>query len=74
MTYGSGATGTSFGYDAMGRVTKQFQLTSSSPTKYKLSYAYNHAGMLTSETYPSRERAISALCLCLALIVWLVQL
>ncbi|MFZ0751281.1 MAG: DUF4214 domain-containing protein, partial [Pyrinomonadaceae bacterium] len=58
MTYGSGATGTYFGYDTMGRVVQQFQLTGSTPTKYKLSYSYNHAGLLTGQTYPS-GRALS---------------
>ena len=53
MTYGSGATGNYFDYDVAGRVTKQFQITGSSPAKYKLSYAYNSAGLLTGETYPS---------------------
>lgn len=53
MTYGSGATGTYFGYDTRGRVVQQFQLTGSTPTKYKLAYSYNYAGMLTGETYPS---------------------
>jgi len=53
MTYGSGAQGTYFGYDTMGRVVQQFQLTGSGPTKYKLSYAYNYAGLLTNETYPT---------------------
>lgn len=52
-TYGSGATGDYFGYDQMGQVSQQFQLTGSAPTKYKLSYAYNLAGMLTTETYPT---------------------
>jgi YD repeat-containing protein len=32
---------------------KQFQITGATPTKYKLTYAYNHAGFLTGETYPS---------------------
>lgn len=53
MTYGSGATGNYFDYDIAGRVTKQFQITGSTPAKYKLAYDYNLAGMLTSETYPS---------------------
>ena len=53
MTYGSGAHGTYFGYDAMGRPVQQFQLTGSGPTKYKLTYAYNYAGLLTNETYPT---------------------
>ena len=58
MTYGSGATGNYFGYDLMGRVTTQFQITGSTPAKYKLSYGYNYAGLLTSETYPT-SRALS---------------
>src|SRR5204863_7846673 len=53
MTYGNGSTGSYFDYDAMGRVTKQFQITGSGPTKYKLLYGYNHVGLLTGETYPS---------------------
>jgi RHS repeat-associated protein len=53
MTYGSGATGNYFGYDVRGRVNMQFQVTGSTPTKYKLSYAYNYAGLLTGETYPT---------------------
>lgn len=52
-TYGSGAQGTYFGYDVMGRAVQQFQLTGSGPAKYKLTYAYNYAGMLTNETYPT---------------------
>jgi RHS repeat-associated protein len=55
MTYGSGATGNYFGYDNGGRVVQQFQLTGSGPAKYKLSYSYNYAGMLTGETYPSNR-------------------
>jgi RHS repeat-associated protein len=58
MTYGNGATGTYVGYDNVGQMTQQFQLTGSTPTKYKLSYAYNYAGLLTGETYPS-GRAIA---------------
>ena len=50
-TYGSGATGTYFAYDAMGRVVTQKQVTGSST--YSLSYTYNQGGLLTSETYPS---------------------
>ena len=50
-TYGSGATGTYFAYDTMGRVVTQKQVTGS--TTYSLSYAYNHGGLLTGETYPS---------------------
>jgi RHS repeat-associated protein len=55
MTYGSGATGNYFGYDNGGRVVQQFQLTGSGPAKYKLSYSYNYAGLLTGETYPSNR-------------------
>jgi len=50
-TYGSGATGNYFAYDAMGRVVTQKQVTGS--TTYSLSYAYNHGGLLTSKAYPS---------------------
>ena len=50
-TCGSGATGTYFAYDTMGRITTQKQVTGS--TTYSLSYAYNPGGLLTSETYPS---------------------
>ena len=53
MTYGSGATGNYLDYDVAGRVTKQFQITGSSPTKYKLTYGYNDAGLLTNEVYHS---------------------
>ena len=49
--YGSGATGTYFAYDAVGRVVTQKQITGS--TTYSLSYAYNLGGLLTSQTYPS---------------------
>jgi YD repeat-containing protein len=56
MTYGSGATGNYFAYDAAGRVVTQKQVTGS--TTYGLSYAYNYAGLLTGETYPS-GRALS---------------
>ncbi len=56
MTYGNGATGTYFGYDSMGRVNIQKQVTGS--VTYSLSYAYNLAGVLTSETYPG-GRALS---------------
>jgi YD repeat-containing protein len=50
-TYGPGAAGTYFAYDTMGRITTQKQVTGS--TTYSLSYAYNHGGLLTSQTYPS---------------------
>jgi RHS repeat-associated protein len=39
------------GYNAMGRVTASLQVTDNQP--YVMSYGYNLAGMLTSETYPS---------------------
>ena len=51
MTYGSGATGNYFGYDSMGRVNLQKQVTGSATSG--LSYTYNYAGLLTGETYPS---------------------
>lgn len=50
-TYGSGATGTYFAYDVMGRPVTQKQVSGS--TTYSLSYSYNYGGLLTSETYPS---------------------
>lgn len=51
ITYGGGATGTYFGYDSRGQANVQKQVTGS--TTYSLSYAYNLAGLLTSETYPN---------------------
>lgn len=51
ITYASGATGSYFAYDVMGRVVTQKQVTGS--TTYGLSYTYNYAGLLTGETYPS---------------------
>ncbi len=58
MTYGAATstTGNYFGYDSMGRVWTQKQVTGS--TTYSLSYAYNHAGLLTGETYPT-SRALN---------------
>ena len=58
MTYGSSTaiTGTYFGYDKVGRVNTQRQVTGTSV--YALSYGYNFAGLLTSESYPS-GRALS---------------
>ena len=50
-TYGSGATGSYFAYDARGRALTQKQVTGS--TTYSLSYGYNYGGLLTGETYPS---------------------
>ena len=51
MTYGSGASGTYFGYDNMGRVKEQRQVTGGNT--YSLSYTYNLAGLLATETYPT---------------------
>lgn len=53
MTYGSSGstTGTYYGYDNMGRVNEQRQVTGSNT--YSLSYTYNLAGMLATETYPT---------------------
>jgi RHS repeat-associated protein len=55
MTYGSSSstTGTYFGYDNMGRVNVQKQVTGSNT--YSLSYTYNLAGLLATETYPSNR-------------------
>lgn len=53
MTYGSDTStaGTYFGYDSMGRVKEQRQVTGSNT--YSLSYTYNLAGLVATETYPS---------------------
>ena len=53
MTYGSSSstTGTYFGYDSMGRVNVQKQVTGSNT--YSLAYTYNLAGLLATETYPT---------------------
>jgi len=51
MTYGSGASGTYFGYDNMGQVKEQRQVTGGNT--YSLSYTYNLAGLLATETYPT---------------------
>ena len=55
MTYGSSGstTGTYFGYDNMGRVNVHKQVTGSNT--YSLSYTYNLAGLLVTETYPSNR-------------------
>jgi len=55
MTYGSSSstTGTYFGYDDMGRVNVQKQVTGSNT--YSLSYTYNLAGLLATETYPTNR-------------------
>lgn len=54
-TYGtsSSTTGSYYGYDAMGRVNVQKQVTGSNT--YSLSYSYNLAGLLASQTYPSNR-------------------
>ncbi|HYV11705.1 MAG TPA: DUF4214 domain-containing protein [Pyrinomonadaceae bacterium] len=53
MTYGSSSsiTGTYYGYDSMGRVNVQKQVTGANT--YSLSYTYNLAGLLATETYPT---------------------
>jgi RHS repeat-associated protein len=53
MTYGSSTalTGNYYGYDKMGRVNTQKQVTGG--TTYSLNYDYNFAGLLTSEIYPT---------------------
>ena len=53
MTYGSSSsiTGNYYGYDSMGRVNEQRQVTGSNT--YSLSYTYNLAGLLATETYPT---------------------
>ena len=53
MLYGSNSavTGSYFGYDTMGRVKTQRQVTGSSV--YSLDYGYNLGGLVTSETYPT---------------------
>lgn len=53
MTYGSSTStaGNYFGYDQMGRVVTQRQVTGANT--YALSYSYNLGGLLTSETYPT---------------------
>lgn len=53
--YGSSTstTGTYFGYDTVGRVNVQKQVTGSNT--YSLSYTYNLAGLLATETYPTNR-------------------
>jgi len=53
MTYGSASsvTGTYFGYDVMGRVNVQNQVTGANT--YSLAYTYDLAGHLATQTYPS---------------------
>jgi RHS repeat-associated protein len=52
VTYGSGSSaGTYRGYDAMGRVIRQYQQTDS--VNYLVEATYNLAGGVATETYPS---------------------
>jgi RHS repeat-associated protein len=55
MLYGNSTstTGTYFGYDTVGRVNVQKQVTGSNT--YSLNYTYNLAGLLATETYPSNR-------------------
>jgi RHS repeat-associated protein len=55
MTYGSNTalTGNYYGYDKMGRVKTQRQVTGT--TTYTLNYTYNLAGQLITETYPTNR-------------------
>ena len=51
VTYGSGSTGDYYGYDAAGRSVLKIQQTGG--VNYQITAAYNTAGALTTETYPS---------------------
>lgn len=53
MTYGASTStnGTYFGYDSMGRVKEQRQVTGGNT--YSLSYTYNLGGLRSTETYPT---------------------
>jgi RHS repeat-associated protein len=58
VTYGGGATGSYMGgYDSLGRVGRSLQVTDTGTVEglktYDMAYAYNLAGNLISETYPS---------------------
>jgi RHS repeat-associated protein len=55
MTYGSSSSinGTYLGYDNMGRVDEQRQVTGGNA--YSLSYTYNLAGLPATERYPSNR-------------------
>jgi RHS repeat-associated protein len=55
LLYGSSTatTGTYFGYDTVGRVNVQKQVTGSNT--HSLSYTYNLAGLLATETYPTNR-------------------
>jgi len=55
ILYGSSSsiTGTYFGYDVVGRVNVQKQVTGSNT--YSLGYTYNLAGLLATQTYPTNR-------------------
>ena len=61
VTAGSGSTAVInkvTGYDGLGRITSSEQSVNGGGTYYTFSYAWNRAGALTSETYPS-SRVVS---------------
>jgi RHS repeat-associated protein len=52
VTYGSGGTGSYYGYDALGRVNQSLQKTETQ--KYSMpAYTYDRAGHLLAQQYPS---------------------
>lgn len=51
VTYGAGSSGTYRGYDAMGRVVRQYQQTDS--VNYLTEATYYASGSIQNETYPS---------------------
>src|SRR6266849_10544096 len=51
VIYGGGSAGTYRGYDALGRVVRQYQQTDS--VNYLVEATYNVNGSMASETYPS---------------------
>ena len=51
ITYGGGSEGTYRGYDAMGRVVRQYQRTDS--VNYLVEATYNVGSAVATETYPS---------------------
>jgi RHS repeat-associated protein len=51
ITYGGGSAGTYRGYDAMGRVVRQYQQTDS--VNYLVEATYNADSSVATETYPS---------------------
>jgi RHS repeat-associated protein len=59
VTYGSGSSnGTYTGYDHLGRVNTSVQQTDGA--NHAFSYAYNLAGMIASETYPSNRQVTTS--------------